>query len=84
MIAEARRYGVHLILSFVNNYNDFGGRSQYVQWARNAGVQINSDDDFYTNQMLKGYYKNHMMVSKITKFPIEGIYSNQTFLYYIS
>ncbi|KAM7511484.1 hypothetical protein LguiB_010359 [Lonicera macranthoides] len=61
VIAEARRYGVHLILSFANNYNDFGGRPQYVQWARNAGVRINSDDDFYTNQVLKGYYKNHMM-----------------------
>ncbi|XP_077231839.1 mannan endo-1,4-beta-mannosidase 5-like [Tasmannia lanceolata] len=60
VISEARKYGVRLILSFVNNYNDYGGRPQYVQWARNAGVKINSDDDFYTNPVVKGYYKNHI------------------------
>ncbi|KAL2539015.1 Mannan endo-beta-1 [Forsythia ovata] len=60
VISEARKYGIRLILSFVNNYNDFGGRQQYAQWARNAGVQIRSEDDFYTNQVLKGYYKNHI------------------------
>ncbi|CAN4098028.1 unnamed protein product [Withania somnifera] len=48
VISEARKYGIHLILSFVNNYKDFGGRSQYAQWANNAGIQnINSEDDFY-------------------------------------
>ncbi|CAK9185138.1 unnamed protein product [Ilex paraguariensis] len=60
VISEARKHGIHLMLSFVNNYNDFGGRTQYVQWARNAGAQINSNDDFYTNPVLKGYYKNHV------------------------
>ncbi|KAL2539016.1 Mannan endo-beta-1 [Forsythia ovata] len=60
VISEARRYGIRLILSLVNNYNDFGGKSQYAQWARNAGVQINNEDDFYTHQVLKDYYKNHI------------------------
>ncbi|XP_057501968.1 mannan endo-1,4-beta-mannosidase 5-like [Actinidia eriantha] len=67
VISEARKYGIHLILSFVNNYNDFGGRAQYVQWARNAGVQVNSNDDFYTHPVLKGYYKNHVK-RVITRF----------------
>ncbi|KAG5601826.1 hypothetical protein H5410_033196 [Solanum commersonii] len=50
VISEARKYGIRLILSFVNNYKDFGGRSQYAQWAKNAGIQnINSEDDFYTH-----------------------------------
>ncbi|KAK2975622.1 hypothetical protein RJ640_021067 [Escallonia rubra] len=66
-ISEARKYGIRLILSFVNNYNDFGGRAQYVQWARNAGVQISNDDDFFTNLVLKGYYKNHIE-KVITRF----------------
>ncbi|KAK4384067.1 Mannan endo-1,4-beta-mannosidase 2 [Sesamum angolense] len=39
-------------------YQDFGGRSQYVDWARNTGVQTSSDDDFYTNVVVKQYYKN--------------------------
>ncbi|OVA11610.1 Glycoside hydrolase [Macleaya cordata] len=60
VISEAHKYGIRLILSLVNNYNDYGGRPQYAQWGRNAGVQITSDDDFYTNPVLKGYYKNHV------------------------
>lgn len=60
VISEAKKYGVRLILSFVNNYNDFGGRAQYAQWARNGGAQINGEDDFYTNYIIKDYYKNHI------------------------
>ncbi|KAI3863042.1 hypothetical protein MKW92_032445 [Papaver armeniacum] len=60
VISEARRYGIRLIMSLVNNYNDYGGRPQYAQWAKSAGEQISSDDDFYTNPVLKEYYKNHV------------------------
>lgn len=60
VICEAQRHGIRLILSFVNNYKDFGGRAQYVQWENNAtGLQI-SEDDFYTNPNVKDYYKNHV------------------------
>ncbi|KAF7824941.1 Mannan endo-1,4-beta-mannosidase 5 [Senna tora] len=61
VVAEARKYRVKLILSLVNNYNEFGGRPQYVQWAQNARVGVKNDDDFYTNPIVKGYYKNHVM-----------------------
>ncbi|KAK9066790.1 hypothetical protein SSX86_014113 [Deinandra increscens subsp. villosa] len=72
VVAEARKYDIQLILSFVNNYKDFGGRPQYVEWARSSGVQISSDDDFYINPIVKGYYKNHVKrvitrVNTITK-----------------
>ncbi|XP_009760858.1 mannan endo-1,4-beta-mannosidase 1 [Nicotiana tabacum] len=67
VISEAKKYGVRLILSFVNNWNDFGGKAQYAQWARNAGAQINGDDDFYTHPMLKSYYKNHIK-NIVTRF----------------
>ncbi|OVA04200.1 Glycoside hydrolase [Macleaya cordata] len=60
VILEARKYGIRLILSLVNNYKDYGGRPQYAEWGRNAGLQITSDDDFYTNPVLKGYYKHHV------------------------
>lgn len=62
VVWEARKYKVRLILSLSNNYQDFGGRAQYVRWARNGGVQISSDDDFYTNEVVKGFYKNHVQV----------------------
>ncbi|XP_077219646.1 mannan endo-1,4-beta-mannosidase 4-like [Tasmannia lanceolata] len=72
VISEAKKYGVHLILSLVNNYPDFGGRKQYVQWAREQGQSLSSDDAFYTNPVVKGYYKNHVKtvltrINSITK-----------------
>ncbi|WOG97541.1 hypothetical protein DCAR_0416882 [Daucus carota subsp. sativus] len=72
VISEARRFNIYLILSFANNYKDYGGRPQYVQWARNAGVLLNNDDDFYTHHIVKGYYRNHVQrvmtrINTITK-----------------
>ncbi|KAI3980905.1 hypothetical protein MKX01_025470 [Papaver californicum] len=60
VISEAKRNGIYLILSLVNNYNDYGGRKQYVQWARDKGQYLQSDDDFYTNPLTKAFYKNHI------------------------
>ncbi|CAH9115914.1 unnamed protein product [Cuscuta epithymum] len=59
-ISEARKYGVRLILSFVNNWYDFGGKAQYANWARDSGVQVDSEDSFYTHPVLIGYFKNHI------------------------
>lgn len=67
VISEARRYGVRLILSLVNNYDSFGGKKQYVQWARGQGHNIGSDDEFFTNAVVKGYYKNHVK-TVLTRF----------------
>lgn len=67
VISEARKYGIRLILSLSNNYHDFGGRPQYVNWARAAGASVNSDDEFYTNAIVKGYYKNHVKVKQKTR-----------------
>ncbi|XP_022975531.1 mannan endo-1,4-beta-mannosidase 7-like [Cucurbita maxima] len=60
VVAEARKYGIKLILSLVNNFANLGGRKQYVEWARNQGQSISSEDDFYTNSVVKGFYKNHV------------------------
>ncbi|XP_057793799.1 mannan endo-1,4-beta-mannosidase 1-like isoform X2 [Salvia miltiorrhiza] len=60
VISEATKYGIRLILSFVNNFDEFGGKAQYAEWARNAGAQVDGDDDFYTNPLIKDYYKNHI------------------------
>ncbi|CAN6467487.1 unnamed protein product [Victoria cruziana] len=70
VVSEARKHGVYLILSLVNNFNDFGGRRQYVQWARERGQQLNSDDDFYTNPVVKSYYKNHIkaILNRVNSF----------------
>lgn len=60
VLAEARRYGIKLVLSLVNNYESFGGKKQYVNWARNQGQYLSSDDDFFRNPVVKGFYKNHV------------------------
>ncbi|XP_074577803.1 mannan endo-1,4-beta-mannosidase 1-like [Curcuma longa] len=60
VVSEAKRYGIKLILSFVNNYDSFGGKKQYVQWGREQGQFIASDDEFFTNPVVRGFYKNHI------------------------
>ncbi|XP_061350893.1 mannan endo-1,4-beta-mannosidase 7-like [Gastrolobium bilobum] len=59
-ISEARKYGIKLVLSLVNNYENLGGKKQYVDWGRSQGQSIISEDDFFTNPVVKGYYKNHI------------------------
>ena len=72
MIAEARKYGMKLVLSLVDNYENFGGKKQYVEWARSQGGQsIYSEDDFFTNPVVKGYYKNHIKASIFILFSFE-------------
>ncbi|KAM7264961.1 hypothetical protein ACFE04_002644 [Oxalis oulophora] len=60
VVAEARKFGIKLILSLANNYDSFGGKKQYVNWARNQGQFLSSDDDFFRNSVAKSYYKNHI------------------------
>ncbi|KAL8127168.1 mannan endo-1,4-beta-mannosidase 7-like [Apium graveolens] len=73
VIYEAGRYGIKLILSLVNNYKDYGGKSQYVNWARDQGQSISSDDDFYTNSLVKGFYKNHINTVLNRRNSITGV-----------
>ena len=68
-MSEARKYGIKLILSLVNNYENMGGKKQYVEWARNEGQSISSDDDFFSNPVVKGLYKNHIKVISQTHSP---------------
>ncbi|KAJ4793770.1 hypothetical protein LUZ62_045016 [Rhynchospora pubera] len=60
VISEVKKHGIYLILSLVNNWDGFGGKKQYVQWARDKGHYLNSDDDFFTDDIVKQYYKNHI------------------------
>ncbi|KAL6912074.1 hypothetical protein ACP4OV_000879 [Aristida adscensionis] len=71
VIAEARKQKIYLILSLVNNWDGYGGKKQYVQWAREQGHSMGSDDDFFTSSVTKNFYKNHVKtvltrVNKIT------------------
>ncbi|KAL8098495.1 mannan endo-1,4-beta-mannosidase 7-like [Apium graveolens] len=73
VIYEARRHGIKLILSLVNNYEDYGGKNQYVNWARDQGEHITCDDDFFSNPMVKGFYKNHVNTILSRRNSITGV-----------
>ncbi|KAL0381076.1 UNVERIFIED_CONTAM: Mannan endo-1,4-beta-mannosidase 4 [Sesamum angustifolium] len=60
VVSEAKKHGIYLILSLVNNWEGFGGKKQYVQWARERGQYLNNEDEFFRNPIVKGYYKNHI------------------------
>lgn len=67
MISEANKFKIRLILSLVNNFDSFGGRRQYIEWAREAAghcLSSDDDDDFYTDDVVKDYYKNHVKVCR--------------------
>lgn len=73
MLSEARRNGIRLILSLANNYDNYGGKKQYVQWAKEQGQSIASEDDFFTNPVVKDYYKNHIKVIHIEPMELEQL-----------
>ncbi|KAK9270035.1 hypothetical protein L1049_025608 [Liquidambar formosana] len=73
VISEAKKYGIKLVLSFVNNYENLGGKKQYVEWARSQGQYLSSDDDFFTNSVIKGYYKNHIKTVLTRHNTVNGV-----------
>ncbi|GJZ54843.1 putative mannan endo-1,4-beta-mannosidase 9 [Tanacetum coccineum] len=73
VISEAKKCGLRLILCLVNNWDDFGGKKQYVEWARDEGQYLSGDDDFYSNVVIKGYYKNHVKTVLTRRNSITGV-----------
>ena len=41
-----------------------------MNWAKAAGVPVNNDDDFYTNAVVKGYYKYHFKVHILSRYEL--------------
>ncbi|GJU56833.1 RNA-directed DNA polymerase, eukaryota, reverse transcriptase zinc-binding domain protein [Tanacetum coccineum] len=60
VVSETKRLKIRLILSLTNNWNSYGGKPQYVKWGNEAGLNLTNDDDFFTHQTLKSYYKSHV------------------------
>ena len=54
-IAQAKKHNVKLLITFTNNWQQFGGMQQYVNWAG-----LSNHDDFYTNETIKGWYKDYV------------------------
>ncbi len=60
VIYKAEQEGIKLLVDFTNNWEAFGGMGQYVKWAELAGESVTGHDDFYTNETIKGWYKNYI------------------------
>ncbi|XP_002974444.2 mannan endo-1,4-beta-mannosidase 5 [Selaginella moellendorffii] len=61
VIVEARRRNIRLLLSLTNNLEAFGGKGQYVYWARQANADVGySNDTFFSDPTIKDYYKSHV------------------------
>lgn len=56
VIHRADMLNLRLILTLVNNWDDYGGMNQYVAWSPTASVH----DDFYTDANCRQYFKNHI------------------------
>ncbi|KAK8517255.1 hypothetical protein V6N13_092538 [Hibiscus sabdariffa] len=76
VIVEARKHGIRLILSLVNNLNNFGGKAQYVRWAQEAGNNVSSSsstDSFFSDPMIKDYYKAYVKAILTRKNSLSGV-----------
>ena len=54
---QAEKHGIKLL---TNYWDAFGGMGQYVKWAEELGITGLKKDDFYTNETLKGWYKDYV------------------------
>lgn len=60
---EARKHGIRLLLSLVNNLEAYGGKPQYVQWAWEEGLSLNSSEDsFFFDPAIRSYFKDYLKV----------------------
>ena len=61
VVYKAGQYGVKLILALENNYSDFGGLEQYIEWADNylspRMGKMYTHNDFFTDDSIKSWYK---------------------------
>ncbi|KAF8402465.1 hypothetical protein HHK36_010549 [Tetracentron sinense] len=86
VLSEAKKYKIRLILSLTNNWEAYGGKSQYVKWGKAAGLNLTSDDDFFSHPTLQSYYKAHvkaiflsLIVSSQTVLTRVNTYTNVTY-----
>ncbi|XP_020237606.1 mannan endo-1,4-beta-mannosidase 2 [Cajanus cajan] len=74
VIAEARKHGIRLLLSLVNNLHAYGGKTQYVKWAWQEGIGLSSSNDsFFFDPSIRSYFKNYIKTILTRKNTITGI-----------
>lgn len=74
VVAEARRHGIRLILSLVNNLQEHGGKTQYVKWAWDAGIGLtSSNNSFFFDPSIRSYFKAYVKTILTRKNHFTGL-----------
>ncbi|HID61128.1 MAG TPA: hypothetical protein EYP49_00050, partial [Anaerolineae bacterium] len=60
VIAEAKARRIRLVLYLTNNWDAYGGINRYIQWYEQQCNCEASHNDFYTNETMKGWYKDYV------------------------
>jgi len=58
VIAKAKKKGIYLVLSFGNNWNNYGGIKQYVDWSPTTANK--EHNEFFTDKNTRQYYKDNI------------------------
>jgi mannan endo-1,4-beta-mannosidase len=78
ILVKANELGLKLILTLVNNWKDYGGMNQYVQWSDTA----RNHNDFYTDGNCRIWFKNHVSTIINRKNTINGkFYKEETTIF---
>ncbi|XP_008791709.2 mannan endo-1,4-beta-mannosidase 2 [Phoenix dactylifera] len=74
VIVEARKHGIRLLLSLVNNLEHYGGKTQYVRWAWEEGIGLSfSNDSFFFDPTIRRYFKVYLKTILARKNHLTGI-----------
>jgi mannan endo-1,4-beta-mannosidase len=79
VVSEAKRHNMRLILSLCNNWEDYGGKAQYVRWGKEAGLDLTSEDDFFSDPTIKSYYKAFVEVNVLLVLSLYKMTGNKYF-----
>ncbi len=62
VLTKADEHDIRLILPFVNNWDNYGGMNQYVEWENQFGSAPFAlcHDDFYTDADIRQWYRDHV------------------------
>lgn len=60
ILYKASQYDIKLILPLVNNWDDFGGINQYVEWLLGRSPSYAEHDLFFTDDTIKTWYMDYV------------------------
>jgi len=76
VVAKAKEKNIYLIFTLVNNFSDYGGARQYVDWSPTA--KLKDHREFFTDPTAREYYKNHVKAVLTRKNTLTGtVYSDE-------